>query len=239
MTITQILRRMRAVAAASVVVVVCGCAGGLQQAASPAVCAGLDSLYEHSGFESPLTITGKATIDANQYRIRGIIRAEMKPSGDIFFEFNSSIFFGSQIEDFFFSLVGDTMRIVDRERGQYYEGASAAQFLREALAMDFDAPRALRLALGGRPACDELRDVRMRGESSGAVKFDGRVGGDGFDVVFGAHDRRLERVRWPLPEDRERGDRLRAEYRWSSGGLGEVTMQMEKREWRCKISATD
>ena len=122
---------------ALIIAVTSGCAtsGGTP---TPSICAQFDSFYAHSGFEAPLTITGKATVNANQYQIRGIIRAEFHPFGDVYMDFSSSVLFGSQIEDFFLSLVSDTLRIVDRERGQIYEGEQAAEFLREALAMDFD-----------------------------------------------------------------------------------------------------
>ncbi len=93
-----------------------GCSAGLRTVTDrDDLCAVLDSVYARTGLETPINFTGKATVDADQYRVRGVFRLETNRSGDIFFEFTSSMLFGNRIEDFFCSIVADTLRIVDRE----------------------------------------------------------------------------------------------------------------------------
>lgn len=220
-----------------------GCAVGVgTHAPGAGLCAQLDSVYAHSGFERALTVTGKATIDANQYQIRGIIRAEFYPSGDVSFDFSSSVLFGSQIEDFFFSLAADTLRIVDRERGHLYQDDEALEFLRETLGMDFDVASALRLAAGGKPPCDEIETLRTRAGSHGDVRFDGRYQGESFAVRFSGPGGRLDGGEWAVRGDDGRKDRLRTEYRWADSAeprLRQLVLRLDAREWRCKITATD
>lgn len=202
------------------------------------VCAAYDSSYAESGFDVPVTLTGKATIDVDQQRVRGMIRAEFYPSGDIYFDFSSSMMFGSHSEDFFVSMKDDTLRIVDRERGEYFQGEEAAHFLRETLGMDFDVMETMRLAAGGRPRCERLESVSAQPGADGEMKYTGRSDGEPFEVVFGPGEGRLVRSHWPLADDRRR-DRLSAEYRWSGASLDQLTMQLEVRAWRCRILSSD
>jgi hypothetical protein len=219
-----------------------GCAvGGGAKPPTANTCAQFDSSYAHSGFETPLTVTGKATVDANQYQIRGIIRAEFYPSGDIYFDFSSSVLFGSQIEDFFFSMVADTIRIVDRERGHFYQDEEALQFLRDVLGMDFDVAETLRLATGGRPPCGEIDALRAR-VHGGDIAFDGRYRGEHFEVVFSGPGRRLKSCEWPVIGDDGRKDWFKASYRWADAAeadLRQLVLRFDAREWRCRITATD
>ncbi len=82
------------------------------------------------------------------------------------FEFTSTILFGQEREDFVFSLSSDTLRIVDRERGAYYEGDDAVWFLAESLEADFDVPQALSLAFGGQPPLRGALRHPLRGRRS-------------------------------------------------------------------------
>ncbi|MDH3215581.1 MAG: hypothetical protein OEN01_04710 [Candidatus Krumholzibacteria bacterium] len=221
---------------------VIGCAPGLRTVSkNPDFCAVLDSLYQRAGFVAAVTINGKATVDANQYRVRGIINLEAIPTGDVFLEFRSSILFGGQVEDFFFSVVSDTIRVLDRERGQFYEGEDAEQLLSESLEMDFGVREALRLALGAHPPCDEVGDVRVRRNGAGAI-VDGRLPTGSFHIEFSRDNGRLKEVVWPLL-DRRMADRLRAEYEWGGTGtealgLRGMVIYLEEREWRCRIVAS-
>jgi len=217
-----------------------GCAsGGLRTATNGADdCALLDSSFTLSGFTKPLVFAGKATIDANQYRVRGVVRLETEPPGSVYIEFSSSMLFGSRIEDFFCSIVDDTLRIIDRERGQFFEGESAERFLREQLLMDFAIRQTLKLALGGYPDCTEISELEINARSDGRV-ITGRTEGQSFRVEF-APDERLERILWPIPDDPDIRDRLRVDYEWADGPgavLKRMTIFLEKREWRCKLIA--
>jgi hypothetical protein len=204
-------------------------------------CNVLDSVYAHSGLERPISLTGKATVDANQYHVRGVVRLETKTSGDIFFEFASSMLFGSRVEDFFCSIVEDTLRIVDRERGQIFVGQAAEEFLVESLAMDFGVRESLALVLGGHPRCGEIDELKIDSRPGGAV-VSGRTLGEPFRVEF-SEDGSLNQVQWPIPDDPNMGDRLRVEYDWeptSDGpmGLRQMIIYLEGREWRCKLVST-
>ncbi|UCG50975.1 MAG: hypothetical protein JSW58_12340 [Candidatus Latescibacterota bacterium] len=207
------------------------------------VCSVLDSLYRTSGFEKPLTLHGKATIDAKQRRVRGKIRVDARPPDQFVFEFTSSILFGSQREDFVFSLVADTLRIIDRERGEYYEADDADRMLREMLETDLAIKQVVSLATGGRPSCDDMTDLGFRMGSKGRVVFTGRYGGESFRVVFAAGHRRLEEITWPLLLEGRAADRLRVIYDWEATKEGNVAlrgivMSVETKEWRCKIRSS-
>lgn len=209
----------------------------------PETCTVLDSLYRESGFEKPLAIQGKATIDADQNQIRGKIRVDADSPRRITFEFTSSVLFGSRREDFVFSLAGDTLRIIDRERGAYYEGAEAEEVLRESLDADFAVAAVIALALGAHPPCADLDELSYRLGSGGEVAFTGKLAGHQVRVVFAAGSRRLEKVSWPIFSARGEADQLDVEYDWerrSDAGavLRGVVMRLETRRWRCKIRAS-
>lgn len=221
-----------------------GCASkAVRGVVDPAACAVFDSLYQASGFESPLAIGGKATIDANQNRIRGKIHVDVESPDQIVFEFTSSILFGSKREDFVFSLVQDTLRIIDRERGAYYEGEEAEEVLRESLEADFPVASVLTLALGGHPDCDQLDELNYKLGSDGKVVFSGKQSGRPFRVAFAAGNRKLEEISWPVFSRDGGSDQLEVEYRWETaaegGGLREVVMSLESKQWRCKIRSSE
>jgi hypothetical protein len=205
-------------------------------------CAVLDSLLASSRLGEPVAIAGHATVDADQFRMKGKILLEALDGG-IVFEFTSTLLFGQQREDFVFSLSGDTLRIVDRERGAYYEGVDAEAFLAEALGADFDVPEALRLAFGGTPLCGELSAIRCVPGALGEVYCEGRRYGKPFKVSFEGRGGRIESVEWPVLSDRYGGDRLRVEYEWDDGEdlqrLVGVVLSLEARGWRCKIRASE
>jgi len=204
-------------------------------------CEVLDSLYASSGFEAPVSVVGQATVDANQYRMRGKARLDARAPGEMALEFSSTVLFGHEREDFVFSLAGDTLRVVDRERGVYHEGDDAKSFLAQSLATDLDVSQALSLALGGHPPCEDLSLVRVETTSDGAVVCAGERYGRRFRAVFGK-SRRLEMVDWPVRSDEYGLDTLRVEYEWepAAGGGAELlalVLSLEKREWRCKFKA--
>jgi hypothetical protein len=238
-----------AVAAVSCAVAACAaalavsCAGTRPCPGESSGCAVLDSLLSSSGLEDPVSIAGHATVDANQFRIKGKILLEARGAGDIVFEFTSTVLFGQEREDFLFSLSSDTLRIVDRERGAFYEGEDAARFLAESLEADFDVPQALSLAFGGKPPCGELTGIRCAAGADGGVTCEGKRFGKPFKAVFDGRGGRIGAVEWPVRSDRYGGDRLRVEYEWKGGGgiesLAGVVLSLEARGWRCKIRASE
>jgi hypothetical protein len=244
--------RVRARLAAAVVscaVVSCAavaavsCAGNRPRPAESSGCAVLDTLLASSGLEEPVSIAGHATVDANQFRMKGKILLEARGAAEIVFEFTSAVLFGQEREDFVFSLLSDTLRIVDRERGAFYEGEDAARFLAESLEADFDVAQALSLAFGGSPPCGELSGIRCGADAEGAVSCEGKRYGKPFKAVFDGEGGRLGAGEWPVRSDRYGGDRLRVEYEWKGGGgletLAGVVLSLEARGWRCKIRASE
>ncbi len=221
-----------------------GCGGPAVESKSEASdkCVLLDSLFDSSGFERPVLVEGKATVDANDYHMRGKIRLDASAPGEVVFEFASSILFGNQREDFVFSVHEDTVRIIDRERGAYYEGLEAEEFLAESMETDFSVPAMMFLALGGHPPCDELTGVSIKTAADGGFVCSGKHLGDAFRLNFEGRGPRIHSATWPVRSQRYRDDRLEIDYRWEDDGGGrsvlkEIVIWLEMREWRCKIQA--
>jgi len=236
-------RSAAAVAAVCAAVFVVSCATTRPRPTEASGCAVLDSLLGSSGLGAPVSIAGHATVDANQFRMRGKILLEARGPSDIVFEFTSTLLFGQNREDFVFSLSSDTLRIVDRERGAFFEGEDAVRFLAESLEADFDVPQTLELAFGSHPPCGELSEIRYDVESSGEVVCRGTRFDKPFRAVFGREHGRLEEVDWPVRSVRYGGDRLHVDYEWRTGGGGQtlsgVVLWLEGREWRCKIRSSE
>lgn len=224
-------------------VLVASCAATRPRSPEGSGCTVLDSLLASSGLEDPVSIAGHATVDANQFRMKGKILLEARGAGDVVLEFTSALLFGQEREDFVFSISSDTLRIVDRERGAFYEGDDAVWFLAESLEADFDVPQALSLAFGGSPPCAELSGIRCAAGADGAVSCEGKRFGKPFKAVFDGGGGRLGAVEWPVLSDRYGGDRLRVEYEWKGAGgletLSGVVLSLEARGWRCRIRASE
>ena len=220
----------------------CGAPAVREAALEADPCALFDSLFDSSGFENRIVIEGKATVDANDYHMRGKIRFDAASPGEVVFEFVSTILFGNQREDFLFSVHADTVRIIDRERGAYYEGWEAEDFLAQSMETDFSVPTMLFLAMGGHPPCDELSELKIENGSRGEIVCTGKHLGEDFRVVFSGPGPRFKTVEWPVRSERHRDDRLKVDYRWreDEGGavvLEEIIFWLDMREWRCKIRA--
>lgn len=188
-----------------------------------------------------MTLAGKATVDADEQRLRGKFALGVEPTGDVVLEFVSSFLFGSQREDFAFSVVGDTVRVIDRERGEYFEGEEAEAFLAQALDVEVGIRETLHFALGGRPSCGDIEAIRMD-RSSDVIRFDGKTDSRPFRVEFDAQTMRLRRVAWPVRLEHRSGDRLDVSYQWDRAPDGrpqlkQIVMTLEKRPWRCKLDS--
>lgn len=178
-------------------------------------------------------------MDADEQRLRGKFSLGVEPTGDVVLEFASSFLFGSQREDFAFSVVSDTVRVIDRERGEYFEGEEAEAFLAEVLDVQVGIRETLHFALGGRPSCGDIEDIRMD-RGSDVIRFEGRTDSKPFRVEFDAQTMRLRRVAWPVRLEQRTGDRLDVSYQWDrtpdgQARLKRIVMTLEKRPWRCKL----
>ncbi len=218
----------------------CGCFGGRTLLRDQAAYTLLDSLYGTSGFEIPVGMIGKATFDVEQYRVRGQFALSARRGGEVVFEFSSGSLFGSAREDVFFSLIRDTVRVVDRERGRYYEGEEIDALIGEALGGSIDTRKLVSLLLGTPPRADEMTDLRMSLTSSGDIVFSANAPGGKARIAFSAGARRLREIRWPVALEGAAMGELRAVYAWGSRAeeysvLKEMVLLIEDRGWRVKL----
>lgn len=218
----------------------CATTGGRSSIGRADACGLLDSLYETSGFARGVTLAGKATVDANQQRLHGKFRLVAAGNGDVTFEFTSTLLFGTQREDFILSLMADTLRVLDRERGALYVGSDAEDFIQQSLEMEFGVQRALHLTLGGHPPCVEIEAPTERRGTDGSIELQGRLDGERWRLRFGAGRGHIEEAQWPVRLGRGRRDRFVVTYRWMTAGqeparLDEIEMELDGREWRCRL----
>lgn len=191
-----------------------------------AACARVDSFLA-STFPRPASTRGHATLDAESYRVRGRFELRLSPGGDSVFEFSGSTLLGGHREDIVVSLIGDTLRVLDRERGRYYEGE--------------DAERLVDTGSGGRGAWTlAMRRVLAAGcPGVDAVAGDpDGLSGAGPDGPFRlrAEAGRLVAGTWPNPAPSETyRDRLEVRYRWGNGALRELEARLPTRGWRVRL----
>src|SRR5688572_6129541 len=171
-------------------------------------CARLQTFFSRT-VPRPLEMHGRATFDVEDYRVRGRFTLKSFANGDAVLEFGGATLLGGHREDVVVSLSGDTLRVLDRERGRYWEGEDAERMLAEGSDTAGDWLLALRRILAsGCPGVESLQAAE-----------DG-IAGSGPDGPFAlrAPDGPLEDATWPnpAPEDTFR-DRLEVRYRWSNG----------------------
>jgi hypothetical protein len=197
-------------------------------------CAVLDSALSTGGLRGGLVMRGKTTIDVNQYRVRGRFTLTLTPAGDLTFEMTSTSLLGGHREDAVLSFYADTLRVLDRERGRYYEGAEVDALVADGTDTRLDLAGLLRLVTGRTPACDRLAEVRRPHGKDGTL--DGSLEGRHFALEF--EPAGLSEARWPLPlEDRGRDDTLEASYTWRDGRLRRFVVFVPERRWRIKLAA--
>ncbi len=218
--------------AAAVSVAAAGCHSGVDPhaLAGDAACAALDSLLASAGPARPFVMQGDAVLDVEQFRFRGQFRLETAASGDVTMELGGSTLFGGHREDVVVSLVGDTLRVFDRERGRFYEGADLDTLIDDATDAhaDWTAVVAHVLALPAR--CDGIAGLTR--DDDGAR---GRNARGSFRLV--TEGGRLTRATWPDPVDGSTfDDRLDVRYRWEGARLDEITAGLPTRGWRVRLS---
>lgn len=72
-----------------------------------------------------LSITGKARLELNQYRVRGICRIHYLPPDNLRIDFRHSSLFGAYKEDASIFIRAAHMAIFDRERGTFFDRDSS------------------------------------------------------------------------------------------------------------------
>jgi len=183
-------------------------------------------------------MTGKVTIDVKQYRIKGRFEMEAEPTGDFVFEFTGTMAMGGHHEDVVLSYYAGELRILDRERGRYYEGPEVDQLVLDGLGKGWDVAFLIRLATARPPDCPLLTDIRKTESRSGS-RVEGRLDGDRFRLDFS--DSMLIRASWPLIPENGGEDRLEITYEWKKAAgtekpqLTGLVLYLEGRRWRIKL----
>ena len=172
---------------------------------------------------------GRATFDVEDYRVRGRFTLKSFANGDAVLEFGGATLLGGHREDVVVSISGDTLRVLDRERGRYWEGDDAGRMLADGSDTAGDWLLALRRILAS--GCPGVESLQAGPDGVSGAGADGP-----FDLR--APNGHLEGATWPnpAPEDTFR-DRLEAEYRWSNGKLQELEARLPTRGWRVRLEA--
>ncbi|MCH7549203.1 MAG: hypothetical protein IH969_06680 [Candidatus Krumholzibacteriota bacterium] len=179
-----------------------------------------------------LDLSGRATIDINQYRVRGRFSLSADHTNNIVLEFTSTSPMGGRREDVVVSLYEDTLRIFDRERAVLHVGEEVEAMVEKETDLPIDLARMIPIVLARMPDCARLSSMNVSASSDG---FSGVIDGERFDLAFS--EGMLVRARWPLPlrEDGPR-ERLEIKYEWAEDGtLERITALLPERSWRIKL----
>ena len=150
-------------------------------------CSGeINTPFSPYGRGQHVSIVGRAKIVLPKYRVRGICRIRLEPSGVLVIDFEHSSLFGAYREDATIMLEGDELFIVDRERGRMYDNDASLSMLGSELAFELftdDIRYALLFAV---PDCTAIEGLvadsnggrwRLTGEWRGRnIEMEGRDG---------------------------------------------------------------
>jgi hypothetical protein len=180
------------------------------------------------GARDHVSMSGRATIDVNQYQVRGQFVLKWDEAGNMALEFASTTMIGGHREDALFSLESDTLRLLDFERGEYYEGSQIDTLVAEGADMWLDVTGIVNHMTLRQPVCSRLSNLAV---SEDQIK--GRIDGRNFEVS--ATSGRIVRAVWPLPVRGPTRDQLKIDYRWDGDRLKGVTLRIPGRRWRVKL----
>jgi hypothetical protein len=174
-------------------------------------------------------MNGHATFDVESYRVRGQFQLDLAANGDAVLEFSGSTLLGGHREDAVISLSADTLRVLDRERGRFYEGDEVTRMIESGTGTRGEWLLALRRALAS--GCPGIETVTV-GESG--------LSGSGTDGPFSIRTEggRRAQATWPnpAPSDTFR-DRMEVRYRWKNGRLDLLEALLPARKWRIRFEA--
>lgn len=203
----------------------------------PSDCLALDSVLTSGGWGTPITMAGKITVDVKQYRLRGRFDMTADARGNLSFEFAGGAALGGVSEDVVLSCYQDTVRVLDRERAVYYEGAEVDSLILAGTGLGIDVARFVGLVVGRRPACDLFETVSV--SPAGRVWYvAGRMDGTIFRAEFDGG--RMTKAYWPALFNGRVDDRFLVTYKWDAGAdgvifLDELVIFLEERRWRVKL----
>jgi hypothetical protein len=177
----------------------------------------------------PLSASGDALLDVEQYRFRGHVNLKTSAEGEASIELSGSSLFGGHREDVAVSLADDTLRVLDRERGRFYEGEELDDLLWEGTEARADWPLVVERMLALPGSGEDLETLVV--DENGAR---GATAGGMFrlDLERG----RLKKAVWPNPiASATFDDRLEIEYAWEGETLREITATLPERGWRVRF----
>jgi hypothetical protein len=173
---------------------------------------------------------GRAVFDVEQYQVRGRFELRLDANGDAALEFSGATLLGGHREEVLVSLALDTLRVLDRERGRFYEGPGVEALIREEARAPGDWCRAVRRALADPDACP-LESVEYRADGLAGAAPDGP-----FRLRW--KDGRLVEAVWPDPAPGETfDDHLVVRYEWTPRGLARLEARLPARGWRVRLEA--
>jgi hypothetical protein len=180
-------------------------------------------------FPRPASVRGRATFDVDSYRVRGRFHLTLAESGDAVLEFSGATLLGGHREDAVVSLTGDTLRVLDRERGRFYEGDEVVAMVESGTHTRGEWALALRRVLAW--GCPGIESVAAEREGLSGMGPDGP-----FSLTL--EGGRLAEATWPNPAPGETfRDRLEVRYRWKGAKLELLEALLPTRGWRIRLEA--
>jgi hypothetical protein len=148
------------------------------------------------------------------------------------------------------SFHGGELRILDRERARFYEGAEADVLIRDGLDVDWDLAQLIRRITAQPPGCERLSTVSYS-QRDGSARLEGRLDTRRFKLEF--EGGRIVKASWPVPSERGSEDRMNVTYQWEDANpagdaqnrqaavrgamLRQVVVFLEGKRWRVKLDA--
>lgn len=153
-----------AIAAAALAVSSCA---GLGRRGAPLPCGDAHLACVPFGGAAPgCELSGKVRIDLPRYRFRGHCRVLHEPGGRLRIDFEHSSLFGA-LRERLTILVGDSVSIVDDERGRSISGAAALDLVEEGLGERIAPDDILYALLLRSPRCIEMADPSLERRGGG------------------------------------------------------------------------
>jgi len=125
------------------------------------------------------------------------------------------------------SLMSDTLRVLDRERGRYYEGDEVERLVESGTHTPGDWTLALSRILAS--GCGGVAAAGKDGDGLAGTAEDGP-----FELE--SEDGRITAATWPNPAPGDTfKDRLEVRYRWRNGALNGIEVLLPTRGWRVRL----
>lgn len=141
--------------------------------------------------------SGRLRIDSAEFRVLGTFHIWGRYQDHFRLDVEHTSLMGAHRESSSIVVRGDTLEMVDWERGEYWRRNEALPYLRRVLGIELDPIDLLRVGLWRMPDCDDSTKMRRRGEE---VEFSGSWLSGGYSIlVKGADPPYPEFWRWGGP----------------------------------------